>query len=56
MILGCAIVLGTFLGVLSDIWVSFLTISGFLGAIFLVKFDFFRNNPDFFVLILIFYQ
>ena len=32
-------------------WVSF---PGFLGVILLVKFDFFKNNPDFFVLILIF--
>ena len=28
--------------------------SGFLDIIFLVKFDFFKNNPDFVVLILIF--
>ena len=36
VIRGCAIILGTFLGA-----------PGFLGIIFLVKFDFFRNNPNF---------
>ena len=44
MIWGCAIILGTFLG----------AASGFLGIIFLVKFDFFKNNPEFGVLTLIF--
>ena len=47
--------LGTFL---SHSWIlgyHFLAIPGFLGVIFLVKFDFFKNNPDFLVLILIFY-
>ena len=49
----CVIILGTFLGrfrifgyllgLFSDFWVSFL-----------VKFDLFRNNPDFWVLTLIF--
>ena len=35
-------------GVLRDFWVPFWTILGCLGIIiFLVKFDFFRNNPDF---------
>ena len=43
MIRGCTIILGTFLGVTP----------GFLGIIFLVKFDFFKNNPKFGVLILI---
>ena len=33
--------------VLSDFWAPFWAIPGFLGIIFLVKFDFFRNNPDF---------
>ena len=33
----------------------FLAIPGFLGVIFLIKFDFFKN-PDFLVLILIFYS
>ena len=33
----------------------FLGASGFLGIMFLVQFDFFRNNPHFWVLILIFY-
>ena len=64
MIRGCAIVLGTFLGLLLDSWAPFWPIPGFLGIIFwlfqdfghhfLVKFDFFKNNPDFGVLILIF--
>ena len=40
---GCAIISGTFLGVFSDFWVSFF-----------VTFDFFRNNPEFCILILIF--
>ena len=43
MIRGCAIILGTFLG----------AAPGFLGIIFLVKFDFFKNNPEYGVLILI---
>ena len=51
----CAIILGTFSGVLPDFWVPFLAIPGFWGIIVLVQFDFFRNNPDFWVLILIFY-
>ena len=67
MIRGYAIILGTFLGLLRDFWVPFWAIPGFLGIIFfgysrifgyhlfLVKFDFFKNNPDFWVLILIFY-
>ena len=36
-------------------WVPFSAIPAFLGIIFLVQFDFFRNNPDFWVLSLIFY-
>ena len=43
------------LGVLPDFWVPFWAIPGFLGIIFWVKFEFFKNNPDFWVLILIFY-
>ena len=34
----------------------FIAIPGFLGIICLVKFDFFKNNPDFWVLLLIFYD
>ena len=45
----CAIILGTFSGVLPDFWVPFWAIPGFLGIIFLVQLDSFR------VLILIFY-
>ena len=60
----CAIILGTFSGLLPDFWVPFwaIWISGYhffgysriFGYHFLVKFDFFRNNSDFGVLILIF--
>ena len=32
----CAIILGTFLGLLPDFWVPFWAIPGFLGIIFLV--------------------
>ena len=52
---GRAIILGAFSGVLPDFWVPFRAIPIFLGIILLVQFDFFRNNPDFWVLILIFY-
>ena len=38
VIWGCVIILGTFLGVLSDFWVPFWY------HFFLVKFDFFRNK------------
>ena len=66
MIRGCAIslgtffwfapkFLGTFLGYSRIFGYHFLAILGFLGIIFLVKFDLFKNNPDFGVLILIFY-
>ena len=66
MIRECAIILGTFSGLIPDLWVPFWAISGFSGIIFWpfpdfwvsffwVKFDFFKNNPDFLVLILIFY-
>ena len=65
MIWGCAIILGTFLGVapgflgtffglFPDFWVSFFGYPWIFGYHFLVKFDFFKNNTDFGVLILIF--
>ena len=64
VIQGCAIILGTFWGLLPDFWVPFWAIPRIFGyhflAIpdfwisFLVKFDFFLNDPDFGVLILIF--
>ena len=47
--------LGTVLGYSRIFGCYFLAIPGFLGIMFLVKFDFFRNNPDFLVLNLIFY-
>ena len=37
-----------------DFWVSVLGYSWIFGYQFLVKFDLFKNNPDFGVLILIF--
>ena len=37
---------GYFLVVLPDFWVPFWAICGVLGINVLVKFDFFRNNPD----------
>ena len=43
--LGYSQIFGYLFGLFPDFWVSS----------FLVKFDFFRNNPDFWVLILIFY-
>ena len=53
--LGCSRILGYFFGLFPDFWVSILAVPGFMGIFFLVKFDFFKNNPDFWVLILIFY-
>ena len=53
--LGYSLIFGYLFGLFSDFWVPFWAIPGLLGIIFLVKFDFFRNNPDFWVLILIFY-
>ena len=58
---------GYIFGLLLDFWAPFLgysrifgyhilAIPGFLGIMFLVKFNFFKNNPDFWVLILIFYH
>ena len=46
--------LGTFFGLFPDFWVSFFGYSLIFGYHFLVKFDFFKNNSDFGVLILIF--
>ena len=54
MIRGCAIILGTFLGVVPGFLGTFLGYSRIFGYRFLVKFDFFKNNPDFGVLILLF--
>ena len=51
-----AIILGTFSAVLPDFWVPFSAITGFLGIIFfLYNLISFGNNPDFWVLIVIFY-
>ena len=47
--------LGTFLGYSRIFRYHVLAILEFLGVIFLAKFDFFQNDPDFLVLILIFY-
>ena len=46
--------LGTFLGYSRIFGVSFFGYSRIFGYHFLVKFDFFKNNPEFGVLILIF--
>ena len=46
---GCSRIFGYLFGLFPDFWVSFLAIPGFF-----FKFDFFQNNPDFGVLILIF--
>ena len=54
MIQGCAIILGTFLRVAAGFLGTFLGYSRIFGYHFLVKFYFFKNNPDFGVLILIF--
>ena len=51
---GCSWIFGYLLGYSRISGYHFLAIPGFLGIIFLVKFDFFQNNPDFGVLILIF--
>ena len=51
---GCSRIFGYLLGLFSDFWVSFFGYSGIFGYHFLVKLDFFLNNPDFAVLILIF--
>ena len=55
MIWGCAIILGSFFGVAPGcLGVIFWLFADFWVSFFLVKFDFFKNNPDFGVLILIF--
>ena len=46
---------GYFLGCFRIFGYLFWVIPGLLDVIFLVKFYFFRNNPDFWVLILTFY-
>ena len=45
---------GYLFGLFPDFWVSFFGYSQIFGYHFLVKFDFFLNNPDFGVLILMF--
>ena len=45
---------GKFFGLFPDFWVSSFGYSRIFGYHFLVKFDFFKNNSDFGVLILIF--
>ena len=45
---------GYLFGLLPGFWVSFFGYSGIFGYHSLVKFDFFQNNPDFRLLILIF--
>ena len=64
MIRGCAIILGTFwgcsqifgylFGLFPDFWVSIFWLFPYFWISFLLKIDFFQNNPDFEVLILIF--
>ena len=51
---GCSRIFGYLLGLFPDFWVSFFGYSRIFWYHFLVKFDFFKNNPDFGVLILIF--
>ena len=51
---GCSWIVGYLFGLFPDFWVSFFGYSRIFGYHFLVKFDFFKNNPDFGVLILIF--
>ena len=64
--LGYSQISGYLSGLFPDFWVPFRAIPGFLGVILwpfsdfwynflLVKFEFFNNDPDFWVLILIFY-
>ena len=47
VIRGCAIILGTFLGVAPGFLSTFLGYSQIVGYHFLVTLDFFENNPDF---------
>ena len=51
---GCSRIFGYLFELFPDFWVSFFGYSRNFGYHFLVKFDFFKNNPDFGVLILIF--
>ena len=51
---GCFRILGYIFGLFPDFCVSFFGYSRIFGYHFLVKFDFFQNNPDFGALILIF--
>ena len=51
---GCSQIFGYLFGLFPDFWVSFFGYSWIFGYHFLVKFDFFQNNPDFGLLILIF--
>ena len=51
---GCSWIFGYLFGLFPNFWVSFFSYSRIFGYHFLVKFDFFKNNPDFGVLILIF--
>ena len=51
---GCSQIFGYLFGLFPDFGVSFFGYSRIFGYHFLVKFDFFKNNPDFGVLILIF--
>ena len=54
VIQGCAIILGTFWGVAPGFLGIFFGLLPEFWVSFFVKFDFFQNNPDFGVLILIF--
>ena len=51
---GCCRIFEYLFGLFQDFGVSFFGYSRIFGCHFLVKFDFFLNNPDFGVLILIF--
>ena len=51
---GCSRIFGYLYGLFPDFWVSFFGYSRIFEYNFLVKFDFFQNNPDFGVFILIF--
>ena len=51
---GCSRIFGYLYGLFPNFWVSFFGYSRIFGYHFLVKFDFFQNNRDFRVLILIF--
>ena len=51
---GCSRIFGYLFGLFPEFWVSFFGYSRIFGYHFLVNFDFFRNNSDFGVLILIF--